>query len=93
MYDEFDYAYEVYKEKSFSQAAKNLYVSQPALSSSIKKLEARFGITIFDRSSQPISLTDEGRVFIDSVESIKITVRIAGEYINIDFHNSFLIVE
>lgn len=71
MYDEFDYAYEVYKEKSFSQAAKNLYISQPALSSSIKKLERRFGITIFDRSSQPISLTEEGRIFIQSVESIK----------------------
>lgn len=71
MYDDFDYAYEVYKEKSFSQAAKNLYVSQPALSSSIKKLEARFGVTIFDRSSQPISLTDEGKVFIEAIESIK----------------------
>ena len=71
MYDDFDYAYEVYKEKSFSQAAKNLYVSQPALSSSIKKLEARFGVTIFDRSSQPISLTDEGKVFIEAIENIK----------------------
>ena len=30
------YAYEVYKEKSFSQAAKNLYVSQPALSLAIR---------------------------------------------------------
>ena len=70
MYDEIDYVYEVYKEKSFSAAAKNLYVSQPALSSSIKKIEARLGITIFDRSSQPISLTEEGKVYIDAAEKI-----------------------
>lgn len=71
MYDELDYVYEVYKEKSFSQAAKNLFVSQPALSSSIKKLESRLGITIFDRSSQPIRLTDAGKVYIDAVERIR----------------------
>ena len=70
MYDEIDYVYEVYKEKSFSAAAKNLYVSQPALSSSIKKIESRLGITIFDRSSQPISLTDEGKVYVEAIEKI-----------------------
>ena len=70
MYDEIDYVYEVYKEKSFSGAAKNLFVSQPALSSSIKKTEARLGITIFDRSSQPIALTEEGKVYIEAAEKI-----------------------
>ncbi len=70
MYEDIDYVYEVYKEKSFSQAAKNLFVSQPALSSSIKKVETRLGITIFDRSSQPISLTEEGRVYIEAIEKI-----------------------
>ncbi len=70
MYDEIDYVYEVYKEKSFSGAAKNLFVSQPALSSSIKKIESRLGITIFDRSSQPISLTEEGKVYIEAAEKI-----------------------
>ncbi len=71
MYDEIDYVYEVYKEKSFSAAAKNLFVSQPALSSAIKKIETRFGITIFDRSSQPITLTDEGKVYIEAIERIR----------------------
>ena len=70
MYEDVDYVYEVYKEKSFSQAAKNLYVSQPALSSSIKKVENRLGITIFDRSSQPIVLTEEGKVYIEAAEKI-----------------------
>lgn len=70
MYDEIDYVYAVYKEKSFSGAAKKLFVSQPALSSSIKKTETRLGITIFDRGSQPIALTDEGRVYIEAAEKI-----------------------
>ena len=70
MYDEIDYVYAVYKEKSFSGAAKKLFVSQPALSSSIKKTETRLGITIFDRGSQPIALTEEGRVYIDAAEKI-----------------------
>ena len=35
MKQEMRYIYEVYQEKSFSQAAKNLFISQPALSLSL----------------------------------------------------------
>ncbi len=70
MYEELDYVYEVYKVRSFSQAAKNLFISQPALSSAIKKVESRLGLTIFDRGSQPIALTEEGRVYIEAAEKI-----------------------
>lgn len=68
--DEKTYIYEVYKERSFSAAAKNLFVSQPALSTSVKKAERALGITIFDRSTSPISLTEEGKLYIDSLEKI-----------------------
>ena len=43
MLNEMKYVYEVYKEKSFSKAAKNLYISQPSLSAMIKKIEAKVG--------------------------------------------------
>ena len=33
------YVYEVYKERSFTKAAQNLYISQPSLSARIKKIE------------------------------------------------------
>ena len=66
-----NYIYEVYKEKSFSQAAKNLYISQPALSASVKKVENELGITIFDRSTSPIVLTEEGKVYIESIERMR----------------------
>lgn len=64
------YIYEVYKERSFSKAAKNLYVSQPALSAAVKKAETELGITIFDRSSTPMLLTEEGKVYIEYIEKI-----------------------
>ncbi len=69
--NEKDYVYEVYKERSFSIAAKNLYISQPALSASVKKVERELGITIFDRSTSPIVLTEEGKVYIKYIEKLR----------------------
>ena len=65
-----EYIYEVYKEKSFSKAAQNLYISQPALSAAIKKIENRLGCCIFDRSSNPVQLTESGTEYIKSIEKI-----------------------
>ena len=67
-----DYIYEVYLERSFSKAAKKLFVSQPALSMTVRKVEEKLGITIFDRSSTPLSLTDEGKIYIDALEEIRL---------------------
>ena len=62
MFDGMDYVYEVYLARSFSAAAKKLFISQPALSAAVKKVEKQLGITIFDRSTNPITLTQAGRV-------------------------------
>jgi len=48
-----EYVLEIWRTGSFSQAATNLYVSQPSLSASIKRLENRIGEPLFDRSSHP----------------------------------------
>lgn len=64
------YVYTVYEEKSFSKAAEKLFVSQPSLSSMIKKVETSYGISIFDRTTTPISLTPEGEYYISTVEKI-----------------------
>jgi len=71
MQDE-EYIYAVYETKSFSAAAKKLYVSQPALSMSIKKTEEKMGITIFDRSTVPLKLTEEGKLYIQALEEIRL---------------------
>lgn len=64
------YAYEVYKKESFTKAAEALYISQPSLSAAISRLEKELGFNIFDRSSIPLSLTAEGRIYIESIEEI-----------------------
>ena len=60
MFQGMRYVYEVYKEMSFSRAAKNLYISQPSLSTAVKKAEDRIGFPIFDRSTSPSSLLSWG---------------------------------
>lgn len=65
-----EYVYAVYRELSFSRAAQKLFISQPALSSKIKKVEERVGMPLFDRSTNPISLTSAGRCYIDAVEQV-----------------------
>lgn len=49
---------------SIREVSTKLYVSQPALSASIRELEEELGILIFDRTNKGISLTDEGREFL-----------------------------
>lgn len=70
MFQGMHYVYEVYKERSFSKAAHNLYISQPSLSATIKKIEARIGSPIFDRSTTPVRLTECGQEYIRCVEKI-----------------------
>lgn len=65
-----EYIYEIYKEKSFTKAAKNLFISQPALSSTVRKIEEEMHIDIFDRSASPLKLTPEGEAYIRAIEEI-----------------------
>ncbi|MCR5755451.1 MAG: LysR family transcriptional regulator, partial [Acetatifactor sp.] len=58
------YVLEVAGASSMREAATKLFVSQPALSASIRDLEDELGILIFERTNKGISLTDEGREFI-----------------------------
>lgn len=65
-----DYVYTVYEEKSFSAAAKKLFMTQPALSAAVKKVEQELGMSIFDRSHSPLRLTDAGQAYIEAAEKI-----------------------
>lgn len=70
MFKEMNYVYAVYEAKSFTKAAQKLYISQPALSSMVKKAEKKIGMPIFDRSTTPITLTRAGRYYIQQTEVI-----------------------
>ena len=65
-----DYVYAVWQERSFSAAARRLFVSQPALSAAVKKVERELGLPIFDRSRSPLQLTDAGKAYIEAAERI-----------------------
>ena len=71
MFTHKEYVLEVFKEKSFSKAAKKLYVSQPSLSSTIKRIEKKISAPIFDRSTNPVSVTEIGMHYIQSALEIK----------------------
>ncbi|WP_337374215.1 LysR family transcriptional regulator [Mitsuokella jalaludinii] len=65
------YVYEIYRQKSFSKAAQALFITQPALSIAIGKLEASLGMPLFDRSTRPISLTPAGRIYLQTIEQTR----------------------
>jgi len=58
------YAIVIATYSSMNEAAKELFISQPSLSSAIKDLEREIGIEIFVRSNRGISLTPKGEEFI-----------------------------
>ena len=82
MFAKKDLIYTIYKEKSFSKAAEALYISQPSLSAMVKKVEAKIGEPIFDRSTNPIQLTETGKKYMACCENIKKTEEAFLNYLN-----------
>jgi len=70
MKPELTYIYTVYEEGSFSRAAERLFMTQPALSISIQKIEQSIGMPLFDRSRRPLQLTDAGKIYIDTIQKM-----------------------
>ena len=60
---------------NYSAVAKSAYISQPALTKQINRLENELGVTLFDRSRQGVSLTYAGEEFykfaVDILDGIK----------------------
>lgn len=55
---------------SLNKASEKLYVSQPSLTASIKEVESEFNVQLFNRSSRGISLTNEGKEFVQHARQI-----------------------
>ena len=58
------YIVTVASKGTISEAAKELYIAQPSLTSAIKELESELGITIFNRTNKGVILSVEGEEFL-----------------------------
>ena len=83
--------YIVAKYKSITKAAESLYISQPAVTMSIKKLEEQLEMTLFIRTKKGVILTSEGKVLYEYVskamESIKIGENRISNFKKLDIGN------
>ncbi|MBQ9134626.1 MAG: LysR family transcriptional regulator, partial [Lachnospiraceae bacterium] len=61
--------YEVASCGNISGAARNLFISQPAISKAISKLESNLSTTLFIRSSRGVKLTPEGELLFKQIET------------------------
>lgn len=66
------YVLEIAKWNSFNKAASVLGITQPSLSQHVNKIEQEFKINIFERTTRQITLTSEGKKFIDEAEKLLI---------------------
>lgn len=60
----------VARHMSFSRAAEELYLSQPAVSQHIRQLEEYFGVKLFEQSGKQVVLTEAGQYLKESAEHI-----------------------
>lgn len=71
--------YTVANTGNISKAAKELYISQPAISKSIQKLEESVGCKLFSRSSRGVVLTEEGTLLYEHVSAAFETLNLGEE--------------
>ena len=67
---ELRYFIDIVRYGGFSRAAENIYVSQPTLSKSIKKLEMKLNVELFERSTRKLILTDTGSIVHEQAQKI-----------------------
>jgi LysR family hydrogen peroxide-inducible transcriptional activator len=67
---DFEYLIAIDELKSFQKAAKKCFISQPALSQQIKKIENQLGFEIFERSRKCMITSDKGSKVIQKAKSI-----------------------
>jgi DNA-binding transcriptional LysR family regulator len=67
--------------RSFVAAAASLKASQPALTRTIKQVEAKLGVLLFTRSTREVAITDAGKEFAALAEKLLNDLKIGVESI------------
>ena len=86
MFENKEYILNVIREGSISAAAKRMYISQPSLSASIKRIEEKISVPLLDRSTTPVSLTEAGREYVKYALQIEETERAFSQYVSDHYH-------
>ena len=60
--------------ENISKAAEQLYIAQPSLSQTLKRLEDELGVTLFDRKGKKIALNKAGRIFLKYCDEITASI-------------------
>lgn len=82
---DFEYVEAIARHHSFSKASQELFVSQPALTQAIQRLEQELNLPLFTREHNFVSLTLAGELFLEeSREVLKITNRLRNRIASID---------
>lgn len=68
---DYESVYRVYQEGSISKAAEKMFMTQPALTIAIQRVEKRVGEPLFDRTKRPMTLTGAGVEYIKMVKEIQ----------------------
>lgn len=71
---------EVAEQLSFTKAARELHITQQALSTSVRRLEKQLGVALFERTTRRVTLTSAGRALRDGSRTLlmvshEVTVR------------------
>ena len=61
---------EVAKTKSMSKAAENLFISQPSVSTKLQEIEKYYNVTLFQRHSKTLGISEEGKIFYEQAKKI-----------------------
>jgi len=77
-----EYILAVHKWKSFGKAAEECFVTQSTLSTMVAKFEKQNGIQLFNRTTRPVSVTEQGDLVIRSLQSINREFQLLDEVVN-----------
>ena len=69
MFANYWYFKSIAKQLNLSVAAEELYLSQPALSKYLDRLEDKLGVKLLNRSTKPLRLTEAGHIYLAYIEN------------------------
>lgn len=72
---EIEYILAIAQEGSITKASQKLYIAQPSLSQTLKRVETEFNVSLFTRVKGRLKLTPEGEVFVKSGQEVLDTLQ------------------